>query len=191
MIVSPFLNSRSARVTPWRSYASGRDSQAPSSAFTEGPSQMETVTCSGRGVRKAEERCAAGRRIGPEAVTELVRNGTGRHASRTMQLSASWRCHSPANQINTSRRLTSGTKSRISHPVSRVFRFGVVTLKSAQQGRDSVCFTVPKKALHRRCLRFAFPSVQSALEFMPPPWRKPGRFPPSRSTGPRGCIHSR
>jgi hypothetical protein len=27
---------------------------------------------------------------------------------------------------------------------------GVVTFKSAQRGRDSVCFTVPKKALHSR-----------------------------------------
>ena len=43
-------------------------------------------TCSGRGVRKAERRRAAGRRKSPEAVTELVRNGTGRHTSRTTLL---------------------------------------------------------------------------------------------------------
>src|SRR5208337_4950530 len=66
----------------WRSYASGRDSQGRSSAFTEGPSQMETVT---RRAMKSKQKSelAAGRRIGPEAVTEQVRNGTGRHASRT------------------------------------------------------------------------------------------------------------
>ncbi len=77
-------------------------------------------TCSGRGVRKAERRSAAGRRKGPEAVTELVRNGTGRHASRTMLLPL------PGDAIPRQTRSTLlapdlGTKSRISHPVSRVF----------------------------------------------------------------------
>ncbi len=41
------------------------------------------------------------------------------------------------------------TKSRISHLDSLVLKFGAVTLKSAQQGRDSVTFTVPNKVLHR------------------------------------------
>ena len=44
MIVSPFLNSRSCSGHTGRSLASGSDSQVPSSAFTEGPSKMETVT---------------------------------------------------------------------------------------------------------------------------------------------------
>ena len=77
-------------------------------------------TCSGRGVRKAERRSAAGRRKSPEAVTELVRNGTGRHTSRTTLLPL------PGDAIPRQTRsplLASdlGTKSRISHPASRVF----------------------------------------------------------------------
>ena len=31
-----------------------------------------------------------------------------------------------------------------------VFKFGAATLKCAQDGRDSVCNTVPKKAVHGR-----------------------------------------
>jgi hypothetical protein len=72
----------------WQSYASGRDSQGRSSAFTEGPSQMETVTHRAMqsgvpGTRllrdgvvelKQKSELAAGRRKGPEAVTEQVRN---------------------------------------------------------------------------------------------------------------------
>ena len=76
-------------------------------------------TCSGRGVRKAERRRAAGRRIGPEAVTELVRNGTGRHASRTTLLPL------PSDAIPRQTRSILlapdfGTKSGISHLISRV-----------------------------------------------------------------------
>jgi hypothetical protein len=41
-------------------------------------------------------------------------------------------------------------KSRISHPHSLVLKFGAATLKSAQQGRDFVSFTVPRKVLHSR-----------------------------------------
>ena len=76
-------------------------------------------TCSGRGVRKAERRSAAGRRKSPEAVTELVRNGTGRHASRTTLL--------PLSGDAVARQTRSillapdlGTKSGISHLLSRV-----------------------------------------------------------------------
>ena len=43
-----------------------------------------------------------------------------------------------------------GAKGRISHPVSRVLKFGAAPLKSALQERDFNCFTVPKKALHLR-----------------------------------------
>jgi hypothetical protein len=43
-----------------------------------------------------------------------------------------------------------GAKSRISHPLSLVLKFGAATLKSARQGRDSVSLTVPKKAFHSR-----------------------------------------
>ena len=77
-------------------------------------------TCSGRGVWKAERRSAAGRRKGPEAVTELVRNGTGRHASRTTLSTL------PGDAIPRQTRSILlapdlGTKSRISRPVSHVF----------------------------------------------------------------------
>jgi hypothetical protein len=41
-------------------------------------------------------------------------------------------------------------KSRISRPDSLVLKFGVATLKSAQQGRGSVRSIVPKKASHSR-----------------------------------------
>jgi hypothetical protein len=62
---------------------------------------------------------------------------------------ASWRCHSPANQINL---LAARPRDKERHLASVIARLplGAVTLKSAQQGRDSVCFTVPKKALHSR-----------------------------------------
>ena len=62
---------------------------------------------------------------------------------------ASWRCHSPANQINL---LAVRPRDKEPHlaPGIACLPFTVVTLKSAQQGRDFVCFTVPKKALHRR-----------------------------------------
>jgi hypothetical protein len=62
---------------------------------------------------------------------------------------ASWRCHSPANQINL---LAVRPRDKEPHlaPGIACLPLGVVTLKSAQQGRDSVCFIVPKKALHRR-----------------------------------------
>jgi len=77
-------------------------------------------TCSGRGVRKAERRSAAGRRKGPEAVTELVRNGTGRHTSRTTLFPL------PGDAIPRQTRSPLlapdfGIKSRISRPVSHVF----------------------------------------------------------------------
>ena len=106
-------------------------------------------TCSGRGVRKAERRSAAGRRKGPEAVTELVRNGTGRHTSRTMLFPL------PGDAIPRQTRstlLAVRPRDKEPHlaPGIACLPLGVVTLKSAQQGRDSVCFTVPKKALHRR-----------------------------------------
>ncbi len=39
-------------------------------------------------------------------------------------------------------------KSRISHPHSLVLKFDAATLKSTQQGQDSVSFTVPKKVVH-------------------------------------------
>jgi hypothetical protein len=39
-------------------------------------------------------------------------------------------------------------KSRISHPHSLALKFGAATLKSAQQGRDSGSFTVPRKVIH-------------------------------------------
>ena len=90
-------------------------------------------TCSGRGVRKAERRSAAGRRKGPEAVTELVRNGTGRHTSRTMQSTL------PGDAIPRKTRSTFspsdlGTKSRISRPVSRVFHSAWSRSKAHNKG---------------------------------------------------------
>jgi hypothetical protein len=61
---------------------------------------------------------------------------------------AFWRCHFPANQINL---LAARPRDKEPHLVPGIARLplGVVTLKSAQQERDSVCLTVPKKALHR------------------------------------------
>jgi hypothetical protein len=146
-------------------------------------------TCSGRGVRKAERRRAAGRRKGPEAVTELVRNGTGRHTSRTMQSPF------PGDAIPRQTRSILlapdlWTKSRISHPASRVFHSA--WSHSSAHNKCVISFASP-------CPRRLFISVPPirvssrviCAKFMPPPWRKPGRFPPSRSTGPCGCIHSR
>jgi hypothetical protein len=68
---------------------------------------------------------------------------------------ASWRCHSPANQINL---LAVRPRDKEPHLAPGIARlpFGVVTLKSAQQGRDFVCFTVPKKALHSRSFDLRF-----------------------------------
>ena len=54
--VSPILNSRSCLGHTGRSQASGPASQVPSSAFTEGPSQMETVT---RRAAKRKQKSAA------------------------------------------------------------------------------------------------------------------------------------
>jgi len=97
-------------------------------------------TCSGRGVRKAERRSAAGRRKGPEAVTELVRNGTGRHASRTMQSPL------PGDAIPRQTRSTFslsdlGTKSRISHMASRVFHS--VWSRSRARNKGVISFATP------------------------------------------------
>ncbi len=96
----------------------GATPKCRSSAFTEGPSQMETVTRRDA-QQKQKSEPAAGRRKGPEAVTELVRNGTGRHPSRTTLLPL------PGDAIPRQTRSTFspsdlGTKSRISHRVSHV-----------------------------------------------------------------------
>jgi hypothetical protein len=146
-------------------------------------------TCSGRGVWKAERRSAAGRRNSPEAVTELVRNGTGRHASRTTLLPL------PRDAIPRQTRSILlapdlWTMSRISHPVSHVFHSAWSRSRAHRKGEISFASPCPR----RLCIAgspIRIPSVQSALDFMPPPWRMPDRFPPSRSTGPCGCIHSR
>jgi hypothetical protein len=53
-------------------------------------------------------------------------------------------------------------KSCISRPHSLVLKFGVATLKSAQQGRDSISFTVPKKACHSRTSDSRFHSLDHA-----------------------------
>jgi hypothetical protein len=115
MIVSPFLNSRSARVTPCEAMRVGATPKRQAVHSGAG-----AQTCSGRGVRKAERRSAAGRRNSPEAVTELVRNGTGRHPSRTTLSTL------PGDAIPRQTRSILlapdlGTKSRISRPVSHVF----------------------------------------------------------------------
>jgi hypothetical protein len=70
---------------------------------------------------------------------------------------ASWRCHRSIDrqyQIHPSRRLTSGPRPQDKEPnlasgIARLL-FGAATLKSAQQGQDSDCFTVSKKAFHSR-----------------------------------------
>jgi hypothetical protein len=68
---------------------------------------------------------------------------------------ASWRCHSPADQSPTSR-VRPRDKEPHFAPGIVCLPLGVVTLKSAQQGRDFVCFTVPKKALHSRSFDLRF-----------------------------------
>jgi hypothetical protein len=62
---------------------------------------------------------------------------------------ASWRCHFPANQINL---LAVRPRDKELHltPGIACLPLGVVTLKSAQNGRDFIYFTVPKKAFHSR-----------------------------------------
>jgi hypothetical protein len=171
-----------------RSYASGRDSQGRSSAFTVGPSQMETVT---RRAMKSKQKSepAAGRRISPEAVTEQVRNGTGRHASRTMLLPL------PGDAISRQTRSTLslsdlGTKNRISHTAPCVFHSAWSRSRAHSKG------VIPFASPCPRRLFISVPPIRVFIraictEFMPPQWRKPGRFPPSRSTGRCGCIHSR
>jgi len=62
---------------------------------------------------------------------------------------ASWRCHFPANQINLVAVRPRDKEPHLAHGTV-CLPLGVVTLKSTQQGRDSVCFTVPKKAFHIR-----------------------------------------
>jgi hypothetical protein len=181
MIVSPFLNSRSARVTPCEAMRVGATPKRQAVHSGAG-----AQTCSGRGVRKAERRSAAGRRKGPEAVTELVRNGTGRHLSRTTLLAL------PGDAISRQTRSTFsptdlGTKSRIPHTASRVFHSAWSHSRAHNKGVISFASPCPR----RLCIAappIRIPSVQSTLDFMPPPWRKPGRFPPSRSTAPCGCI---
>jgi hypothetical protein len=71
--VSPFLNSRSCSGHTWRSLASGADSQGRSSAFTEGPSQMETVTEGG--VAEAEERACRRASVCPRS-SDRVKAGS-------------------------------------------------------------------------------------------------------------------
>ena len=178
------MNSRSARVTPCEAMRVGATPKCQ--AVHSG---VGAQTCSGRGVRKAERRSAAGRRKGPEAVTELVRNGTGRHTSRTMQSPL------PGDAIPRQTKSTLappdlGTKRRISRPLSRVFDSAWSHSRAHNKGVISFASPCPR----RLCIAapsIRIPSVRSALEFMPLPWRKPGRFPPSRSTGRCGCIHSR
>jgi hypothetical protein len=104
-------------------------------------------TCSGRGVRKAERRSAAGRRKSPEAVTELVRNGTGRHAPRTMQSPL------PGDAIPRQTRSTFsppdlGTKSRISHSALRVFHSA--WSRSSAHRKGEIPFASP--CLTRLCI---------------------------------------
>jgi hypothetical protein len=146
-------------------------------------------TCSGRGVRKAERRSAAGRRKSPEAVTELVRNGTGRHASRTTHSTL------PGDAISRQTRSTFslsdlGTKNRISHTAPCVFHSAWSRSRAHSKGVIPFASPCPKR------LFISVPPIRVSIcaicaEFMPPQWKKPGRFPPSRSTGPCGCIHSR
>jgi hypothetical protein len=76
---------------------------------------------------------------------------------------ASWRCHSPANQISL---LAVRPRDKDPHlaPGIACLPLGVVTLKGAQKGRDSVCFTVPKKAFHSRASELRFhPAIRAAI----------------------------
>jgi hypothetical protein len=175
-----------------RSYASGRDSQGRSSAFTEGPSQMETVTRRAA-QQKQKSEPAAGRRIGPEAVTEHVRNGTGRHASRTTLFpllgdAIPRQTRSPLLAPDL------WTKSRISHPALLIFHSAWSRSSAHRKGEIPFASPCPRRlciAAPPIRIPSALQSIAPALEFTPPPWRTPGRFPPSRRTGPHGCIHSR
>jgi len=135
MIVSPFLNSRSARVTPCEAMRVGATPKCQAVHSGAG-----AQTCSGRGVRKAERRSAAGRRKSSEAVTELVRNGTGRHASRTTHSTL------PDDAIPRQTRSTFSpsdlwTKSRISHPALHVFHSA--WLRSREHNKGGIPFASP------------------------------------------------
>jgi len=172
MIVSPFLNSRSARVTPCEAVRVGATPKRQAVHSGAG-----AQTCSGRGVRKAERRSAAGRRKSPEAVTELVRNGTGRHASRTTHSTL------PDDAIPRQTRSTFsqsdlGTKSRISRPASYDFHSAWSHSRAHNKGETPFSSPCPR----RLCI--AAPPIRVSIgairaKVMPPPWRKPGRFPPS------------
>ena len=153
---------------------------------------METVTRRAMQSKQKSEP-AAGRRKGPEAVTELVRNGTGRHASRTMQSPL------PGDAIPRQTRSillapNLWTKSRISCPVSHVFHSAWSRSRAHNKGVISYASPCPRRlciAAPPIRIPSVLQSIGPALEFKPLRRRKPGRFPPSRSTGPRGCIRSR
>jgi hypothetical protein len=182
------LNSRSARVTPCEAMRVGATPKRQAVHSGAG-----AQTRSGRGVRKAERRSAAGRRKGPEAVTELVRNGTGRHALATKQ--------SPLTGDAIPRQTRSPllasdlwTKSRISHRVSRVFHSTWSRSRAHNKGVISFASPCPRRlciAAPPIRIPSVLQSIGPALEFKPLRRRKPGRFPSSRSTGPRGCIPRR
>jgi hypothetical protein len=67
-------------------------------------------------------------------------------------LRASWRCRKPNDRQTRSTLLAARPWDKEPHLASAIARllFGAATFKSAQQGRDSVRSTVPKKAFRSR-----------------------------------------
>jgi hypothetical protein len=143
-------------------------------------------TCSGRGVQKAERRRAAGRRNGPEAVTEQETGmEPGRQTSERSDLPASWLCRSLATQTHfcrqtpeqraASRNRNRSPSIRRGHTDERTVQARFHCLHSAQEFRSSTC------------LRFA----RSNPQLTPLRQRKLDRFPRFRRTGWHGYSPSR
>ena len=117
-------------------------------------------TCSGRGVRKAERCRAAGRRNGPEAVTEQETewNRGDRHQNDPI-------CLLPGDAVHGQPRSTSAAESRSNEPqlalaIDRLL-FGTATLRSAQYARDSVPYAASKDAVDSRVTDSHLPILNS------------------------------
>ena len=117
-------------------------------------------TCSGRGVRKAERRRAAGRRKGPEAVTEQETewNRGDSHLSAISLL--------PGHALQRLTRSNFLARPRDKEPyftpgIARL-PFGAVILMSTQKGRDFAFHTMPRKTIHSPASNSGFHSSTHA-----------------------------
>ena len=169
------MNSRSARVTPCEAMRVGATPKCQGVLSGAGPQ-----TCSGRGVRKAERRSAAGRRNGPEAVTgqETEWNRGDSHLSA---ISLCFGTMPSTGKPDPSSSPDLRTKSRISHPVSLVFCSARSCSKAHNRGEILFAPHCPG-----RLFIGVSPIHVSIRSITPQPHRRRDKFPPSRRTAPRG-----